>query len=98
MSKTSWIALFVLPLCLGLCACQKLDQPAPVAGTFQHEQIEIADAIPLEYGRFVGATTDSSNPYWAILWFAKPDETIVAVRVNVSRGQMMRDVLTIPRK
>ena len=75
-----------------------LDDQEPELGTFQFDKVEFTDAIPLEYGRFVGATPNPANPHWVVLWFVKPDETIVALRVNVSRGQFTQDALTISRK
>jgi len=97
MSGKTVVILTVLVLCLAVTGCQKLDEPAPALGTLQISKVELAESIPREYGRLVGVTPDTPNPHWAVLWFVKPDESVVALRVNVSRGKFSQNVLTIPR-
>ena len=67
--------------------CQRLEEPAGA-------QME---AIPAEYGQLVGIT-QHEDPYVAVLWFEQPDKTLVAVKVNVSGGQIAAQSLKFPRK
>jgi hypothetical protein len=84
-------------LCLAVTSCQKLDDPGLSVGQLQFDKIDLSDAIPLEYGKLVGVTPGDS-PHMAVLWFVKPDETIMVLRVNLSQGQFYRDTLSISRK
>ncbi len=89
------ITLFpALILGLMIASCEKIE-PWVVPG----EPIDFAltmDDIPLQYGRLVSAT--SLTPVINILWFEQADQTIVAVRVNVSRGTVSKEVIRIERK
>jgi hypothetical protein len=67
--------------------CQRLEEPA-------WAQIE---AIPAEYGQLV-AITQHQDPYLAVLWFEQPDKTLVAVKVNIARGQIAAQSIKFPRK
>lgn len=53
------------------------------------------DAIPAEYGDFVGVSGADSVTY---LWFNKPDRTIVRVVLVNRTGAMHAEVLSIPRR
>lgn len=59
--------------------CEKLDES---------KNQPVLEAIPAEFGEFVNVTPDPDQPYTAVLWFEQPDKTIVAVRVNIARGQI----------
>ena len=54
------------------------------------------DDIPLQYGRLVSASP--VGQYISILWFEQADQTIVGVRINVSRNIISNDVIRIERK
>ena len=93
MSRKVKLGFFALVFCVAVTACARIDEPG--TGAWGGGQ---PDAIPLEYGEFVSATPDPTNPFGVILWFVKPDKTIVAVRANLSRGQISPGLLTLPRK
>ncbi len=92
MSRRMKLGFFALVFCVAFTACARIDEPGPGAWGGQ------TDAIPLEYGGFVSATPDPTNVHGVVLWFVKPDQTIVALRANVSRGQITSGLLTLPRK
>ena len=82
-----------LMLGLMIASCEKIEQPVIL-----DEPIDFTtemDAIPLQYGRLVSATSDS--PYVTNLWFEQDDHTIVGVRINVSRNTVSKEVMTIKR-
>ncbi len=66
-------------------ACRRIET-APLATT---------DAIPAEYGDFVGVSGEEGVTY---LWFNKPDRTIVRVVLVNRSGTVHADVLAIPRR
>ena len=84
------ITLCTLGLVLGLAACQKLPEPGAKAASIQ--------AIPLGYGELVGVTPHGAHPYVTVLWFEKPDKTIVGMQANLSKKWIAREpILTVPR-
>ena len=85
----------IVALSIGMSACKKVETPS-VDTMLPIEEVSMLDAIPLAYGRLVAIT--SSGPTEAELWFEKPEKTVVLVRVDRSRGNLFRNVLTIPRK
>jgi len=89
------ITLFpALMLGLMIASCEKIERPV-ISG----EPIDFTltmDDIPLQYGRLVSAT--SVSPVANILWFEQADQTIVAVRINVSRGTIFKEVIRFERK
>jgi len=94
MIKKTITLFLALMLGLMIASCEKIE-PRVVPG----EPIDFAltmDDIPLQYGRLVSAT--SLTPVINILWFEQADQTIVAVRVNVSRGTISKEVIRIERK
>jgi hypothetical protein len=60
------------------------------------EDVPFTDAIPAEYGRFVGISAVSER--WNALWFEKEDGTIVVIGVNWVDRKMLNKVAMIPRK
>jgi hypothetical protein len=87
----------VFALCL--VACQKLERGSTarkVTGPLKFDVAKFDDAIPLDYGTFVGVTQNS--PGWVGLWFQKPDSTITVAFVNIDDGRVYDKSLTIPRK
>ena len=94
MIKKTIKLLPVLFLGLLIASCEKIE-PQVIQG----ESIDFSatmDGIPLQYGRLVSAT--SAVPYVNTLWFEQADQTIVGVRVNVSRGTISEEVIRIERK
>ncbi len=90
-ARRVWITLCALVLALGLAACEKLPDSAG--------RPETIPAIPADYGELVGVTPHGAHPYVTVLWFQKPDKTIVGMRVNLAHGSIIREpVVTIPRK
>ena len=83
-------------LILGLLitSCEKIEQQV-IPG----ESIDFTaktDGIPLRYGRLVSATP--RGPHVTVLWFEQTDQTIVGVLVNVSKGTVSKETITIERK
>ena len=94
MTRRIVILLSVVTLCLGLLSCQRLS-PAPKQ-PLQIEPIKSLNAIPVEYGSLVGVTSTSNS---ALLWFEKPDKTIVVVGLSLERGRvgLADEIVLIPR-
>jgi len=89
-----------LTTCLSLSflavACERLPDPQGPAGT-PINFVELADAIPLDYGRFVAATPQGD--YHAVLWFERGDQSLVGVRVGTSRtGVISKNTVVMPRR
>jgi len=89
----------VLTVAFGAIAgCKKLETPPnPTGGSAPMDFSGVTKAIPLDQGRLVGVT-QLENRLIAILWFERPDQTITAVRVNVSTGAIYSATITVPRK
>ena len=79
-------------------SCKKLEPVSPNAGALMFEPAKFADAIPDDYGVLIGVTQNSQFPEWSGLWFQRPDRTVTAVFVNVTRGLIYEKALKIPRK
>ena len=92
-ARRAWITLCALGLVLGLAACQKLDEP-------RYEPLveETIQAIPSSFGEFVAATPHGRYPYITMLWFERPDKTIVGMGVNLAHDMIIREpVVTVRR-
>jgi hypothetical protein len=88
-TRRVWITLGVLGMVLGLAACEKL--PESVVPTS-------IEAIPAGYGELVGVTPHGAHPYITVLWFEKPDKTIVGMRVDLAHDRIIAEpVASIPR-
>jgi hypothetical protein len=94
MYKKQLLSFFGMALALMVMSCERLDEPLPTTGTFIDYGTE-AEEIPLAHGRFVSATTFGQNG--AMLWFERPDQTVIGVRVSTSRGTVSEMVINIPR-
>jgi hypothetical protein len=97
------VALLVscLALVFAANACQRLEEIQPLPGQrgeLPKESLPFKDAIPLEYGDLVSVTSVAANPSWAQAWFVRPDKSIVIVWVNTRSGNMLGDVVVIPRR
>ena len=98
MARKSLCALCGIAVLLGLSACQKLETAPEFESTLNTVPNNFVDAIPNEYGQLVSVTTVSGQPYVANLWFRKPDQSIIVVRLNWSQGFITKDALVIPRR
>jgi hypothetical protein len=88
--KRAWTTLCALGLVMGLAACEKLDEPPGAPDSMQ--------AIPSGYGEFVGATPHGLKPWVTVLWFEKPDKTIVGMAANLPNKWIAREpILMVPR-
>ena len=98
MNKRTTVVLAAVLLGLGTIACQKITERERPEPTLTFEQIEFADAIPLDYGELIAITPSGSQLHTALLWFEQPDKTIVVVYVNVSRGVLVDRAMKISRR
>jgi hypothetical protein len=76
----------IVSIGLATSGCQKLQG---VPGPQQ-------TGIPAALGELVGVTPDV-RPFQSVLWFKQADQTIVAVRVNFSNGNVGAQVVKFPR-
>ena len=83
---------------LGIVACQKVAPTIPEKGLLILEPVDLEDSIPLSYGELKAIHAYPGNQYTAVLWFEKPDKTLIAVRVQIPRGILHKEALTIPRR
>ena len=94
MIKKAITMFATLMLGLMIASCEKIEQQV-----IQGESVDFSasmDNIPLQYGRLVSAT--SLDQHTNILWFEQADQTIVGVRINVSRGKISEEVIRVPRR
>ncbi len=97
--RTPWTVVTSLLLMAFLTAsCQRLGSEAVFTGPLPLEKIAFDNAIPLQYGELIAVTTQAGAPNQFVLWFVKPDKTIVAVSVDGSRGHLATVALAIPRR
>ena len=96
MRKSTITPLVMAATCL-TASCQKIQGPVQPEGNLRIMAAQFTDAIPIAYGQLVSVTS-ASDPYVAVLWFKKPDESIVVVRVNYARGALGPNITEIPRK
>lgn len=81
-----------------LAACEPLPSGGVSRGALKIElQAPGTASIPQEFGELIAVTSLPADPYVQMLWFEQPDQTIVAVRVNVAAGSL-GSALTIPRR
>ncbi len=83
-----------LMLGLMIASCEKIE-PQVISDEPDVYRLSMDD-IPLQYGRMVSAT--SVGQYINVLWFEQADQTIVGVRINVSRSIISKEVIRIERK
>ncbi len=83
-------------LMLGLmsASCEKIERQVIPGEAIDFTAI--MDNIPLQYGRLVSATSLGNHMH--ILWFEQADQTIIGVRINVSRSTISEDVLRVERE
>jgi len=88
-TRRVWITLGVLGMVFGLAACEKLPESVVSANI---------EAIPASYGELVGVTPHGARPYVTVLWFEKPDKTIVGMGVNLAHDRIIAEPFaSIPR-
>lgn len=88
-TRNVWITLCALGMVLGLAACEKLPE---------NLESSSMEAIPADYGELVGVTPHGAHPYITVLWFEKPDKTIVGVPIDLAHDRIIAElVATIPR-
>ena len=93
-----FVLLSAIAMAVALPACEKLPpQPQEAAARVPPKTIPMTDAIPLEYGDLVGVAA-AETPGWALLYFQRPDKSLVAVYVNAQRGVIWDKVVDIPRR
>jgi hypothetical protein len=84
MRRVGILLLGIATLCLASSACRKL---SPSPQQLKIEPITSTAAISAEYGNLVAVTstnpTGTSQETWALLWFEKPDKSIVVVSVSL---------------
>jgi len=89
----------LIALCAAVLSCERLPRfEQNQIGELSVAPLAVRDSIPAEYGRLVGVTPDNRYPYVSILWFEKPDGTIVAVGVDGQNNRLSEKVLLIPRR
>lgn len=94
MIKITAKLMSILMLGLLITSCEKIETT-----TIPGDTVDFSakmDGIPLDYGRLVSVT--SAAPFIQTLWFEQADQTIVGVRVNVSRSTISKEVIQIERK
>lgn len=94
MNENIRTVLLALGFALVLSACERMEQYD--AGPRGPDFPQTMDSIPLDYGRFVSAVP--VNQFVHVLWFERSDNSMTAVRVNVSRGTISQQVVVFPRK
>jgi hypothetical protein len=95
---TPWRTLLSLLLvALLTVSCQKVGSGVAAKGPLELETVAFDNAISLEYGELVSVTLHPDGNSW-VLWFVKPDKTIVAVGVDGKRGTIVPMALSIPRR
>lgn len=90
----------LLPLLLAAfltVSCQKMGSEGVVKGPLELEKVAFDDAIALDYGELISVTPHPDGNSW-VLWFVKPDNTIVAVGVDGKQGTVRPMALVIPRR
>jgi len=97
MRKSAFTPFAVAALASLTASCQKIPDPTFGDVTLKPTPAPFRDAIPAAYGQLV-SVTPTPVPYVAVMWFKRKDESIVAVRVNYSRGGLGPNVIEISRK
>lgn len=98
MRQRILLVLGVALLTWGLLSCQKLSDVRPSERSpLPPEPGKLHFALPAEYGDLIGVTAVPDQPFWTQAWFMKPDKSIVVVYVNLNRGEIADQVVTISR-
>ena len=97
MRKSTFTPIAVAALAGLTASCQKIPEPVFGDPSLKFTTAPFTDAIPAAYGQLV-SVTPTPFPYVAVMWFRKPDESIVAMRIHYSRGGLSPKVIEISRK
>jgi hypothetical protein len=97
MSARSALWLVAAGLALGTLGCERILEGEIHDPTLPVKQVASRDGIPSEFGDLVGVIPGES-PGWALLWFQRPDKSIVAVYVNGAKGILSDHAVEIPRR
>ena len=97
MRKSTITPLVAVALAGLTVSCQKIQEPGQFEANLKITTSQFTDAIPIAYGQLV-SVTPAPDAYNAVMWFRKPDESIVVVRINYARGALGPNILEIPRK
>jgi len=84
----------LLVMALLTASCQKIGDER---GPLPLEKTVFENAISLEYGELISVTFDPGRNYY-LLWFVKPDKTIVTVGVSADRTRITPQAAIIPRR
>src|SRR5262245_32755332 len=87
-----WLGAFGL----ALGGCQKLPERDANEVTFPPKSMAGQTSIPLEFGELVGVVP-GARPGWALLFFERPNKSIVALYVNAGEGILGRSFVEFPR-
>lgn len=83
--------------CLTAMSCVPLEKDPDPSTLLPPAPLKDRLTLPMEFGDLVAVTIDESRPDLAILWFQKPDKSIVIVFMDYNRGQFRERTFTIPR-
>lgn len=97
MRNSTITPLVVAALACLTVSCQKIEAPAQVEANLKITTAQFTDAIPVDYGQLV-SVTPAVGTYGAVMWFRKPDESIVLVNINYARGALSPKIIEIPRR
>ncbi len=97
MRKITFTPFVAAAFACSTAACQKLPEPTFYDAKLKVTAPALTDAIPAAYGQLV-SVTPSVTPYVAVMWVRKPDESIVAVRINYARAGLGPNIIEISRK
>ncbi len=96
MSRSLCCVLALAFVAAALPACERVQETgAQRRASLRFD--ESMDSVPRDYGHLVGVSQAGQNPASVSLWFEAADQTITAVRVNTSTGDISRQVIKVPR-
>jgi len=79
-----------------LPACERLPEIGAPQSPSKDFNVYV-DSVPRSYGRLIAVGPAGKNPMMVSLWFEADDQTLTAVRVNTSNGDISREVVQVPR-
>jgi hypothetical protein len=96
MSRQQKCLVWLVVAAAVLAGCERIEDRGAARPSLDFR--ETIDAVPGDYGRFVGISAAGRHAANVALWFEGPDQTLRAVRVNTSNGAISRDVIVVPRQ
>jgi len=97
MRKSTITSLVAAALACLTVSCQKIEPSGQWEPKLKMTTGQLTDAVPVAYGQLM-SVTPGPEPHSAVMWFRKPDESIVVVRINFALGALGPNVLEVPRK